>query len=310
MNQTVPARGSLLGRSAIVTGAGRGLGRAHAIALAAEGASVVVNDFGVGTDGASSMESPAQAVVEEIQAAGGTAIASVHDVSDWAAAEALVRSAIDAFGSLDILVNNAGILRDRTLANVSEGEWDDVIRIHLKGHAATTRHAMAYWRAESKLGRQRRAAIINTTSIAGLFPNFGQASYCAAKAGIVALTQVTALEGASFGVRANAVSPSAMTRLVQTPVLHLEASALAELSPDRVSPVVVWLAQPHCQASGQVYQIYGLRIGIYRLTQFASIVSTPEAWTLDGLEGSLRGEEVPLVTAEAAMAMLVTRRVP
>ena len=299
--------GKLAGRVVIVTGAGRGLGRAHAIAMAQQGAAVVVNDLGVGVDGADSEEFPAREVVAEIQRQGGQAVASQHDVSNWAAAGELIRLAVETFGHLDVLVNNAGILRDRTLANMLEMEWDDVIRVHLKGHAAAMKHAMAYWRAQSKAGEQRNAAIINTTSVSGLFPVFGQGNYAAAKAGIVALTQVAALEGRAFGVRVNAVSPSANTRLVQSSAISVDNTQYgpADLAPQTVSPLLVWLAQRDCPVSGQVYQVYARRIGVYRIAEFASVVIAPEDWTLPAVERLLPGTDVPAVTAEDAIAILL-----
>src|ERR1700730_1837848 len=187
-------------RVAIVTGAGRGLGRAHALRLAAEGAAVVVNDLGGDVHGDGQDLTPAQQVVQEICDGGGQAIASGHDVADWEQAEALIRLAVDRFGDVHVLVNNAGILRDRTLANMSEGEWDAVIRVHLKGHAAMTRHALAYWRDRSKGGHPISASIVHTTSIAAFAGSFGQANYTAAKMGIVGLSRVAALEGARYGV--------------------------------------------------------------------------------------------------------------
>ncbi len=224
----------LEGRVAIVTGAGRGIGRAHALELAAHGAAVVVNDFGVslageGGDG----DSPAEEVVAEIEAVGGRAVANSADVADFAQAEAMVRQAIDTFGGLDILVNNAGFVRDRMLVNTSEEEWDAVIRVHLKGHFAPLRHAGAYWRAESKEGRPRAARVINTSSGAGLQGSIGQATYSAAKAGIAGLTLVAAAEMGRYGVTVNAIAPVAKTRMTEG---AFDTSAMpepADNSPDR-----------------------------------------------------------------------------
>src|SRR5699024_130825 len=200
-------------RVVIVTGAGRGIGRAHALAFAAEGAKVVVNDIGAGADGSDTGESPAEQVVAEIKAAGGQAVINGDDVASWEGAENLIKTAIDNFGALDVLVNNAGFLRDRMLVSMSEEEWDSVTRVHLKGHFAPLRHAAAYWRAESKAGRPRQARIINTTSGAGLMGSIGQGNYAAAKAGIAELTIQAAAEMANYGVTANAIAPAARTRM-------------------------------------------------------------------------------------------------
>jgi len=195
------------GRIVIVTGAGRGIGREHALAFAAEGASVVVNDVGVGLDGSGTSAGPAQQVVDEIVAAGGRAVANADDVADWVGAQQLVQMAIDTFGGLDVLVNNAGFLRDKMLVGMSEQEWDAVIRVHLKGHFAMLRHAAAYWRAESKAGRGRQARVINTSSGAGLLGSVGQGNYAAAKAGIALLTVQAAAEMAAYGVRRTPLRP-------------------------------------------------------------------------------------------------------
>src|SRR5436305_10018826 len=204
---------SLKGRVAIVTGAGSGLGREHALLLAGCGASVVVNDIGTSRDGVGNDPGPAQQVVDEIVAAGGTAVANTDDVTSWDSARRLVETAVETFGDLDVLVNNAGILRDRVLVNLTEDDWDSVLGVHLKGHAATMRWAAAHWRARAKAGQQVRASIISTTSGAGLLNNPGQANYSSAKAGIVALTLVAAKELARYGVRANAIAPLARTRM-------------------------------------------------------------------------------------------------
>jgi NAD(P)-dependent dehydrogenase (short-subunit alcohol dehydrogenase family) len=205
----------LEGRVAIVTGAGRGIGRAHALELARHGAKVLVNDYGVSLAGEGTGETPAEEVVTEIRAMGGEAVTNGADVADFAAAEAMVRQAIDTFGGLDILVNNAGFVRDRMLVNTSEEEWDSVIRVHLKGHFAPLRHAGSYWRAEAKEGRTRAARVINTSSGAGLQGSIGQATYSAAKAGIAGLTLVAAAEMGRYGVTVNAIAPVARTRMTE-----------------------------------------------------------------------------------------------
>lgn len=248
----------LEGRVAIVTGAGRGIGRAHALELARHGAAVVVNDFGVSLAGEGTGESPAESVVAEIEAAGGRAAVNGADVADFADAEAMVRQAIDTFGGLDILVNNAGFVRDRMLVNTSEEEWDAVIRVHLKGHFAPLRHAGAYWRAESKEGRQRDARVINTSSGAGLQGSVGQATYSAAKAGIAGLTLVAAQEMGRYGVTVNAIAPVARTRMTEG---AFDTSAMA--LPEDNSPIVAWLASVDAaDVTGRVIEIDGGKVTV------------------------------------------------
>lgn len=243
----------LEGRVAIVTGAGRGIGRAHALELARHGAKVVVNDYGVTAAGEGTQESPAHEVVAEIEAMGGEAVVNGADVADFAAAEAMVRQAIDTFGGLDILVNNAGFLRDRMLINTSEEEWDAVVRVHLKGHFAPLRHAGAYWRAEAKEGRQRAARVINTSSGAGLQGSLGQTTYSAAKAGIAGMTLVAAVEMSRYGVTVNAIAPVARTRMTEG---AFDTSAMA--LPEDNSPVVAWLASEEAgDVTGRVIEIDG-----------------------------------------------------
>lgn len=257
--------GILEGRVAIVTGAGRGLGREHALELARQGAKVVVNDLGTTLDGAGNSVGPAQEVVDLIREAGGEAIANRADVADFAQAGELVAQAISTFGGLDILVNNAGFVRDRMLVNAEEDEWDAVIRVHLKGHFAPLRHAGAYWRSEAKEGRQPVARVINTSSGAGLQGSVGQAAYSAAKGGIASLTLVAAQELGRYGVAVNAIAPSARTRMTEGPF----ASAMAapeegfdRMDPANVSPIVAWLASPDCSITGRVLEIEGGRICI------------------------------------------------
>lgn len=203
------------GRVAVVTGAGRGLGRAHALAFAAEGAKVVVNDLGVGLDGSGTATGPAQRVVEEIRAAGGEAVAHNADIATADGAASLVATALDSFGRLDTLVNNAGFLRDRMLVNLDEDDWDAVTRVHLRGHFLPLKHAAAHWRAEAKAGRAPGARVVNTGSGAGLLGSVGQGSYSAAKAGIIALTLVAAAEMGRYGVQVNAIAPAARTRMTE-----------------------------------------------------------------------------------------------
>jgi NAD(P)-dependent dehydrogenase (short-subunit alcohol dehydrogenase family) len=243
----------LEGRIAIVTGAGRGIGRAHALELARHGAKVVVNDYGVTLAGEDEGDSPAHDVVKEIEALGGAAVVNGADVADFAAAAAMVQQAIDTFGGLDILVNNAGFVRDRMLVNTSEEEWDAVIRVHLKGHFAPLRHAGAYWRAEAKAGRQRAARVINTSSGAGLQGSVGQGSYSAAKAGIAGMTIVAAAEMGRYGVTVNAIAPVAKTRMTEG---AFDTSAMA--LPEDNSPIVAWLASDEAgDVTGRVIEIDG-----------------------------------------------------
>jgi NAD(P)-dependent dehydrogenase (short-subunit alcohol dehydrogenase family) len=254
------------GRVAVVTGAGRGLGRAHALEFARQGAKVVVNDLGVGPDGRDGSDAPAQEVVAEIAKAGGEAVADHHDIATWDGAAALVQTALDAFGQLDVLVNNAGFLRDRMLVNLSEQDWDDVVRVHLKGHFLTLRHAGAHWRDQYKFGNLNDARVINTSSGAGLLGSVGQGNYAAAKAGIAALTIQAAAELGRYGVTVNAIAPAARTRMTEGPFSTMMAAPEAgfdAMAPENVSPLVVWLGSDRSRAvSGRVFEVEGGRIGV------------------------------------------------
>ena len=298
--------GRLDGRVAIVTGAGRGLGRAHALFLASEGASVIVNDLGGDVHGTGSDSSPAREVAREIESGGGQAIDSHHDVADWEQARDLVRLAVEVFGDLHVLVNNAGILQDRTFVNMTEEEWDAVIRVHLRGHAAPTRHAMAYWRDRSKAGHPVQASLIHTTSVAGFAGSFGQANYSAAKAAVLALSRVAALEGGRYGVRSNAVSPSARTRIsLAVPgagdALPTEASppgAFDRLDPANVSPLIGWLAQADCPATSQVFHLIGERLIVSSMPPIVHDLRTRGRWTLEALDRELSNRLVKPLTIE------------
>ncbi|WP_020495473.1 SDR family oxidoreductase [Sciscionella marina] len=253
------------GRTVIVTGAGRGIGRAHALAFAAAGARVVVNDIGVALDGSASSEGPAQQVVEEITAAGGTAIADTGDVASWEGAQSIVDTAIREFGGLDVLVNNAGFLRDRMLVNTSEQEWDAVIRVHLKGHFAMLRHAGAHWRERAKAGEQLAARVINTSSGAGLLGSVGQGNYSAAKAGIAGLTLVAAAELGRYGVTVNAIAPAARTRMTEQAFAEqmAERAGFDAMAPENVSPLVVWLGSTESEGvTGRVFEVEGGTIAL------------------------------------------------
>jgi NAD(P)-dependent dehydrogenase (short-subunit alcohol dehydrogenase family) len=280
---------------AIVTGAGRGLGREHALYLSAHGARVVVNDLGGSADGQGHDHGPAEDVAAEIRALGGDAIADSSDVADWAAGQRLIERTVDQFGDLHVLVNNAGILRDRFLVNMTEEEWDDVIRVHLKGHFVPLRHAAAYWRARSNAGDGVDASVINTSSTSGLYGNPGQANYGAAKAGIGALTVIAAQELGRYGVRVNGIAPAARTRLTEASpglgaiVAPPEQSArFDEWDPANVSPLVGWLAQAGLGVTGRMFFIFGGTVQPMSGWTRDAGVTTEGRWGLDDLDERLR----------------------
>jgi NAD(P)-dependent dehydrogenase (short-subunit alcohol dehydrogenase family) len=253
------------GRVVIVTGAGRGIGREHALAYAAEGAKVVVNDLGGDTTGEGADLSPAQQTVEDIKAMGGEAVVNGDNVADFEGAKRIVQTAIDSFGRLDTVVNNAGILRDRMLVNMSEAEWDAVVAVHLKGTFGPTRHAAEYWREQTKAGNAVDARIVNTSSPSGLFGNAGQTNYGAAKAGIAAFTQICALELGRYGVTANAIAPVARTRMTENLGMGPapEGAKFDALDPANISPLVVWLGSNESkEVTGRVFLVAGDRIGV------------------------------------------------
>jgi len=257
--------GICAGRVVIVTGAGRGLGRAHALCFAQEGARVVVNDPGVEVDGTGGDHGPADEVTAEITVRGGEAVASYADAADWDGAASLVQTAVEHFGGLDVLVNNAGILRDRMLVNMTEDEWDGVIRTHLRGLFAPTRHAAAYWRDRAKAGETNDARVICTSSPSGLYGNPGQSNYGAAKAGIAAFALITATELGRYGVTVNAIAPGALTRMTGgLAVLDAAAGPAADdLAPERVSPLVVWLGSEQSRdITGRVFNVWGSELSV------------------------------------------------
>ncbi|MFF8896810.1 SDR family oxidoreductase [Streptomyces lydicus] len=259
--------GICTGRVVAVTGAGRGLGRAHALALAAEGAQVVVNDLGVAADGAGASSGPAQQVVDAIRARGGRAVRHTGDITTTDGAASLVATALDTYGRLDALVNNAGFLRDRMLVNLDEDDWDAVVRVHLKGHFLPLKHAAAHWRAEAKAGRTPDARVVNTSSGAGLLGSVGQGNYSAAKAGILGLTLVAAAELARYGVQVNALAPAARTRMTERTFAGTMAApadgTFDAMAPENVSPLVVWLCSAaSAGVTGRVFEAEAGRITV------------------------------------------------
>jgi NAD(P)-dependent dehydrogenase (short-subunit alcohol dehydrogenase family) len=273
--------GALDGRVAIITGAGRGIGREHALLFAREGASVVVNDTGGGNDG--SVDGTAELAPAD---------ANRDDIAEWSGAEALVQTAIDVFGGLDILVNNAGILRDRLLVNMTEAEWDDVVRVHLKGHFAPSRFAAAYWREESKAGRGKPRHIVNTSSTSGLMSNPGQTNYGAAKSGIATLTQIAAKELARYDVKVNAIAPAARTRLtLATPgldeIMEPKDGAFDEWDPANIAPLVAYLSSTDCRFTGEVFFVQGGVVRRVRSWEMADEVRSDRTWSVADLSKAL-----------------------
>jgi len=293
----------LSGKVAIVTGAGRGIGRAHAVALAAAGASVAVNDLGGSLAGEGTDMAPAQQVVAEIESAGGRAVADGEDVADFEGARRLVEHAVSAFGSLHIVVNNAGILRDRMLVNMTEEEWDAVIAVHLKGHFAVTRHAAAYWRERAKSGEQLHARVVNTSSPSGVFGNVGQTNYGAAKAGIAAFTIIAAQELARYGVTVNCLAPNARTRMTEeTFEMGDRPEGFDPLDPANISPVVVALCADEAQQiTGQVFHVWGGAVNALQGWRAGELFRHDGAWDADGLLAALL-ERFPNGAAPEGMA--------
>ena len=281
--------GALDGRIAVITGAGRGIGREHALLFAREGAKVVVNDLGGTADGVGADAGPAQQVVDEITALGGEAVANTDDCADWEGGQRLIRTAIDTFGGLDVLVNNAGILRDRMLTNMSEEEWDSVIHVHLKGHFVPLRHAATYWRERAKAGEPVNASVINTSSTSGLFGTAGQTNYGAAKTGIATLTIISQMELERYGVRVNAIAPAAATRLTATIPGSGERNAEREqlefnpFEPGNVSPFVAYLATADCPIKGRVFFVVGGTVALFQPFAIVDRIDTDHRWTVEEL---------------------------
>ena len=289
------------GRVVIVTGAGRGIGRGHAIEFARQGAKVVVNDLGAEVDGTGSSEGPAGEVVEEIRGFGAEAVANGDDVSDWDGAKRLIDTALTAFGGLDVLVNNAGILRDRMLVNMTDSEWDAVIRVHLRGTFAPMRWASEHWRDRVKAGETNDARIINTTSPSGLYGNVGQTNYGAAKAGIASMTVIAAMELARYGVTVNAIAPAALTRMTENLGFgegqpERKPDQFDPNDPDNIAPLVVWLASADAAAiTGRVFNVYGGHISVAEGWVAGPGVSKDDRW-----ETAELGEVIPGLVARSA----------
>jgi len=282
--------GALDGRVAIITGAGRGLGREHAHLFAQEGAKVVVNDLGGDIDGTGEDRAPAQIVVDEIKEAGGEAVANTDNVADWEGAQRLINLAIETFGDLHVLVNNAGILRDRVIVNMTEQEWDSVIHVHLKGHFCPTKFAAVYWREQSKAGKVVKASVINTSSTSGLLGNPGQANYGAAKSGIATFSQIAAMELGRYGVRVNAIAPAARTRLTeQTPGLGdivkapEDGATFDSWDPANVSPFVAYLATEDCPFTGEAFLVQGGVVQRFAPWTLSEKIDKGDRWTVKEL---------------------------
>ena len=286
--------GTLDGRVAIITGAGRGIGREHALLFASEGAKVVVNDLGGANDGSGSDATPAQQVVKEIEQMGGEAIANADNVADWEGGQRLVNAAVEAFGDLHVLVNNAGILRDRVLVNMTEEEWDAVIHVHLKGHFVPTRWAAAYWREQTKAGKEVKASVINTSSTSGLLGNPGQTNYGAAKSGIATFSQIAAQELGRYGVRVNCIAPAARTRLTEsTPGLGDVIKApddpakFDNWDPANISPLIAYLATESATETGQVYFVQGGQVRRFQGWKMEETIEKQGRWTVTELQSEM-----------------------
>jgi NAD(P)-dependent dehydrogenase (short-subunit alcohol dehydrogenase family) len=285
--------GALEGRVAVITGAGRGIGREHALLFAKEGAKVVVNDLGGSVEGTGSDVSAAQSVVNEIKEFGGEAVANTDNIADWEGGQRLINTAIETFGDLHVLVNNAGILRDRVLVNMTEEEWDSVIHVHLKGHFVPTRWAASYWREQSKAGKEVKAAVVNTSSTSGLLGNPGQTNYGAAKAGIAAFTVIAAQELGRYGVRVNAIAPAARTRMTEgTPglsdIVKAPESGFDVWAPDNISPLVAYLSTESCPATGKVFFVQGGKVSLFQNWKMTASIDKGAKWEVDELANEMK----------------------
>lgn len=287
--------GALEERVAIITGAGRGLGREHALLFASEGASVVVNDVGVDLAGGSQDSSAAEQVVAEIIAAGGKAVANHDDVTDQNGAARLIDQAVEEFGDLHVLVNNAGILRDRVLVNMDEADWDDVVRVHLKGHFAPTRQAARYWRQKAKSGDKVAASVVYTSSTSGLLGQPGQTNYGAAKSGVATFAIISDMELRRYGVRCNAIAPVARTRMTESipgasdRIGPPEDGCFDEWSPANISPLVAYLATESCAVHGQVFFVKGRQIARFEPWKLAESIQATDRWTVEGIAAAIGG---------------------
>ncbi len=301
--------GSLDGRVAIITGAGRGIGREHALLMASEGAKIVVNDLGGNVDGTGSEDTPAQQVVAEIEAMGGEAIANDANVTDWEGVQGMINQAVEHFGDLHILVNNAGILRDRVVVNMTEGEWDGVIDVHMKGHFVPTRWAAAYWREQTKAGNEAARSIVNTASGA-MLGNMGQFNYAGAKAAIAAMTLVAAGELGRYGVKVNCLAPIARTRMtLQTPGLEdvvkaPEDGSFDKWDPANISPLVTYLSTADCPFTGGVFHVGGNEVGLYGgwSLEEEKIIATDGRWTV----ADLQAQAAKLAEGRSGLASVTT----
>jgi NAD(P)-dependent dehydrogenase (short-subunit alcohol dehydrogenase family) len=300
--------GFLDGKVAIVTGAGRGIGREHALALAAEGAKVVVNDLGGSAAGEGADTTPAQSVADEIKAAGGEATANYDNVADFQGAENMVKQSVSDFGRLDILINNAGILRDRMLVSMTEPEWDAVIAVHLKGHFAPTHHAANYWRQQSKAGTPINGRVINTSSPSGVFGNVGQTNYGAAKAGIAAFTIISAQELGRYGVTVNCLAPNARTRMTEDIFGGMpkpEEGQFDALDPSHISPIVVALCSDEAQnITGQCFFIYGGTVNVLKPWSPGESLKKDDGWKPAELVEKLKEAFPQGITPEPMMSLL------